>query len=133
MPVTITYDLETTDTNHRTYIRSMLERFHWRRLGGSVFRYEGVQQGGGAAAEDWLNHVVPALMFMRSYALHHHVTFRFFTIDAQSIAHLDHSDSNLLLGNQPQDGNQIQLATPTNQQSAVATIQGFIDAATNAT
>jgi hypothetical protein len=40
MPITLSYDLQTDDANHRTYIRSMFERFGWRRLGGSVFRYE---------------------------------------------------------------------------------------------
>src|SRR5277367_2928321 len=71
MPVTLSYDVTNLDNNERNYIRSMLERFHWQRLGGSVFRYDGVEQADGSVLEDWLNHVAPALMFLRSYALQH--------------------------------------------------------------
>jgi hypothetical protein len=49
MPITISYDLQTDDTNHRNYIRSMFERFGWKRLGGSVLRYEVTDD-----QEDWL-------------------------------------------------------------------------------
>jgi hypothetical protein len=65
MPITISYDLKTEDTNHRNYIRSMFERFGWKRLGGSVLRYE----VGENEEEDWLNDVVPALMLFRSYVV----------------------------------------------------------------
>lgn len=133
MPVTISYDLQTNDNNDRNYVRSMLERFHWRRLGGSVFRYEGVEDAAGDLQEDWLNHVAPALMFMRSYAIQHGITFRFFTLDAQSVAFVDHSDAGLPFGLQPQTGAQIVFADPTNQQSSQQTIRDFIDAGTAAT
>jgi hypothetical protein len=33
MPITVSYDLTAVDTNERTYIRSMFERFGWKRLG----------------------------------------------------------------------------------------------------
>jgi hypothetical protein len=133
MPVTISYDLQTNNNNDRNYMRSMLERFHWRRLGGSVFRYEGVQDAAGDLYEDWLNHVAPALMFMRSYALQHGITFKFFTLDAQSVAFVDHSDPSLPFGLQPQTGAQIAFAAPTNQQSSHQTIRDFIDEAAAAT
>lgn len=133
MPITISYDLQADDNNERTYIRSMLERFHWRRLGGSVFRYDGVDDANGDLQEDWLNHVVPALMFLRSYALRHHINLKFFTLDAHSVAHVDHSDAELLFGQQPQTGANLQLGQPSNPQSSVATIQAFVDTATAAT
>ncbi len=132
MPVTISYDLVTQDGNDRSYIRSMLERFHWRRLGGSVFRYDGVEDTNGDLHEDWLNHVAPALMFMRSYALNHGVTFRFFTLDAQSVAFIDHSDAGLPFGTQPQAGPNVNLIAPTNVQSSEQRIRDFIDASTGA-
>lgn len=133
MPITISYDLVTTDNNHRSYIRSMLERFHWRRLGGSVFRYDGVEDVNGELQEDWLNHVAPALMFMRSYALNHNVTLRFFTLDAQSVAFVDHSDPGLPFGAQPVDGATVVFANPTNEQSSQERIRNFIDAGIAAT
>jgi hypothetical protein len=37
MPVTVSYDLADADYNDRNYVRSMFERFGWKRLGGSVF------------------------------------------------------------------------------------------------
>jgi hypothetical protein len=102
MPVTVSYDLSAVqDANDRNYIRSMFERFNWRRMGGSVFRYDGVDQPGGGKYEDWLNHVVPALMFMRSFLINKNIQLRFFTIDAASVSFLDHSDPAVLLGTAP--------------------------------
>jgi hypothetical protein len=79
MAITLSYDLSDADSNQRNYIRSMLERFRWRRLGGSVFRYEG-RDIDGKSQEDWLNDVIPALMFLRSYAVKKEITFKFFTL-----------------------------------------------------
>src|SRR5207302_265113 len=59
MPVTISYDFKNSKPNDRTYIRSMLERFGWQRLGGSVFRYPHSAASDTAVGEDWLNAVVP--------------------------------------------------------------------------
>ncbi|MCL4743272.1 MAG: hypothetical protein KJZ54_13840 [Phycisphaerales bacterium] len=133
MPVTVTYDLADADGNQRNYIRSMFERFHWRRLGGSVLRYEGEQLADGATGEeDWFNHVAPALMFMRAYCLRHNITIRFFTLDASGVAHIDHSDPALPLGTQPQAGASLSFADPTNQQSSQQTIRDSVDAMTNA-
>ena len=132
MPVTISYDLTTGDNNQRTYIRSMLERFGWRRLGGSVFRYDGVVQGDGSKYEDWLNHVVPSLMFLRSFVLKKQISLNFFTVDATSVSFLDHSDQQMPLGSPPEDGQALSLVSPTNPQSAEQAIRNFVDAATNA-
>lgn len=132
MPVTVTYDLQNADSNQRNYVRSMFERFHWRRLGGSVLRYSGEQQEDGTFQEDWLNHVAPALMFMRAYLLRHAITLKYFTLDTTSVAHVDHSDPAMLLGRQPISGQDMELATPTNSQSSDATIRSVVDAATNA-
>lgn len=111
----------------------MLGRFYWKRLGGSVFRYEGILQSDGTRYEDWLNHVAPSLMFLRSYLLQHNINLRFFTVDAASTSFLDHSDPLALLGSNPQSGDDINLAQPTNNQSSVSTIRSFINAGINAT
>jgi hypothetical protein len=131
MPITISYDLSNVaDNNDRTYVRSMLERFYWRRLGGSVFRYEGVLDAQGVLQEDWLNHVVPALMFFRSFILARGIRLSRFTVDAASVAHIDQSDPLLLLGAAPQRGPAVDLnANPTNQQSREPQLRGFVDAA----
>lgn len=68
-----------------------LERLHWRRLGGSVFRYDGVSQADGTLHEDWLNHIAPSLMFPQSFLVARGITLKFLTVDASSIRFLDHS------------------------------------------
>jgi len=94
MPLTLSYDLaDVVDQNDRTYIRSAMERFRWRRMGGSVFRYEGVDDGGGVIIEDWLNHVIPSLMFFRSFIARKKITLKFFTLDAHGTTFVDHSDA----------------------------------------
>lgn len=134
MPVTISYDVADIDNNQRNYIRSMLERFHWHRFGGSVFRYDGViDQDSQERHEDWLNHVVPALMFFRSYILKNSITLKFFTVDASGATYVDHSDPSLLFGQQPLDGTQLKLnPKPTNVQSSESAVRNFVDEASKA-
>jgi hypothetical protein len=130
MPVTISYDLVVTDGNHRTYVRSALERFHWKRLGGSVFRYDGVDDGHGGRTEDWLNHVVPALMFLRSFLLKKEGSIKFFTLDAHGMATVDLSDAEARYGFGIQDGRALAFAEPTNDQSREQALRDFVDACT---
>jgi len=130
--VTLSYDVANISTNDRNYIRSMLERFHWRRLGGSVFRYSGTTDINGDVYEDWLNHVVPAIMFFRSFVLANNIHLRFFTLDANSISLLDHSDPAELLGSAPAKGPGLVFATPSNGRSSVKTIRKVVDAAIKA-
>jgi hypothetical protein len=113
MPITVSYDLRTDDPNHRSYVRSMFERFGWKRLGGSVFRY-----GQGDDEEDWLNEVVPALMIFRSYVIAKDIELRFFTLDTSSVTHIDFSDPDEQLGEAPEDGDDLTLYEPTNAQSS---------------
>lgn len=126
MSLTLSYDIQTEDNNHRNYLRSMLERFGWQRLGGSVFRYEDEDY------DDWLNRVVPSLMFFRSYILAADIHLRFFTIDANSTSFLDHSDAQQPFGAPPEAGAGIPLVQPSNNQSSAQTIRDFVDAAINA-
>lgn len=123
----ISYDITDVNNNNRNYIRSMLERFHWQRLGGSVFRYEGTLIN-GRLYEDWLNHVAPSLMFLRSFLLLHNISLRFLTVDASSTAFLDHSDPGVPLGTSVQQGEDLDLAEPTNTQSSVIGIRDFVTA-----
>lgn len=131
MPVTLSYDLRDVSDNDRTYVRSMLERFHWRRLGGSVFRYDGVlNDADGTLYEDWLNHIVPSLMFFRAFLLSRNITLRFFTIDVSSTSFVDWSDPTLLYGNAPNPSTNISFNQPTNEQSSINLIRQFIDQTT---
>ena len=131
MPVTITYDLsQVRDNNDRTYIRSALERFGWRRLGGSVFRYDGLPDADGNRTEDWLNHVVPSLMFFRAFILHRNLNLTTFTVDAHAVAMIDVSDPAAPFGAPPQVGAAIPMAVPTNAQSMEQALRDFVDGCT---
>ncbi|WP_146849028.1 hypothetical protein [Brevifollis gellanilyticus] len=125
--LTLSFDLADATPNDRNYLRSMFERFGWKRLGGSVFRYKDENN------DDWLNRVVPSIMFFRSFIVERDIHLKFFTIDANSTSFLDHSDEAIPLGVPPETGAGVQLEEPTNNQSSVGTIRDFIDAASNAT
>ncbi len=131
MPITLSYDLKDASHNQRNYIRSMFERFGWKRLGGSVFRYPDSERK-DVDVEDWLNDVAPSLMFFRSYVLAKKIKVRFFTLDAMSVARVDYSVPSEGVGKRPVSGAKISLRTPTNLQASEATIREFIDAATDA-
>jgi hypothetical protein len=124
MPITVSYDLTDADSNQRNYVRSMFERFGWNRMGGSVFRYEKKDD-----EEDWLNDVVPALMIFRSYVLAKAITITAFTLDTHSVARIDTSDPDETLGYAPENGNDIILETPTNNQSSEERIRRAISSA----
>jgi hypothetical protein len=126
MPVTITYDFSQVDPNDRNYIRSALERFHFRRIGGSVFRYIGTPRG-GETYEDWLNHIAPAIMFFRSFIMSRNIKLKFFTIDSFSISQVDHSDPDTRYGEVPKLGQYLDFAEPTNSQSSVEALRTFVD------
>lgn len=133
MPVTLTYDFTSANPNDRTYIRSMFERFNWKRIGGSVFRYSG-RIVNTVTEEDWLNDVVPALMFFRAYIIKNQMQLSTFTLDTNSISLVDHTDQNFLLGQVPLDSQalQNQFVNPTNTQSSIQTICNFINDGINA-
>jgi hypothetical protein len=128
MPITISYDFHGASPNDRNYVRSALERFGWRRLGGSVFRYP-AENG---ASEDWLNEVAPALTFLRSYVVRKNMNLTRFTIDSMSVAHVDLSDPGATVGNGPLPTIHLAGAAPSNPQSSLQTIQDSVDAAIDA-
>ena len=127
MPITITYDFAGDIGNHRSWLRSMLERFGFRRLGGSVFRYQGTRDASGHDTDDWLNHVAPALMLFRSYVVHNGLTLSRFTIDAHSVAFVDLSDAAAPIGTSPCTGAAVALESPTNAQAGEKDLRKFVD------
>jgi hypothetical protein len=49
-------------------LRSAFERLGWEHLGNTAYRYPKLHQYD--TVEDWFNHVVPALMLLRVFAIH---------------------------------------------------------------
>jgi len=86
MPVTLTFDIEEPlpDPNDRPRIQACFTRLGWEHIGGSAWRYPAL--GTTNVSEDWFNHVVPALMYLRSLAEHGGLKIYNFTIDAHSEA-----------------------------------------------
>jgi hypothetical protein len=64
----------------------------------------------------------------RSYAVANNIEVRFFTLGTQSVAHIDLSDPRTRLGSQPALGTDLNLRTPTNNQSSTRTIRRFVHA-----
>lgn len=87
MPITVTFDIDddsVLDGNDRNRILACFTRLGWERVGGSAWRYPAL--GTANVSEDWMNHVVPALMYLRSIACHANLDVYNFTIDAHSEA-----------------------------------------------
>lgn len=88
MPIVVTFDLVDADTNQRNRVQEIFEKFGWQGLGGTAYRYPPL--AAPIAPEDWLNHVIPALMLFRRYLLSsNRVQLTGLTIDAHSSTGFD--------------------------------------------
>lgn len=65
MPVVVTFDLKNPSSSSLNRIRGFFERLGWERLGNTAYRYPKLH--GQHPTEDWFNHVIPALMLLRSF------------------------------------------------------------------
>ena len=87
MPITVTFDLASgVEANDRNRIRVAFRRFGWETIGGTAYRYPPLNPGSEYSlnSEDWFNHVIPALMYMRSVIDARRIEVANFTIDAFS-------------------------------------------------
>ena len=68
MPVVLTFDLNSTHTapNDHAYLKSAFHRLGWQSIGSTAYRYPRLGTL-DQPVEDWLNHVIPALMLFRAY------------------------------------------------------------------
>lgn len=82
MSVIVAYDFQAAPgPQHYNRVRDVFEKLNWEHVGGSTYRYPKTVP---AAGEDWLNEVIPALMFFRSYVARHNLTLSKWVISAQS-------------------------------------------------
>ncbi len=87
MPVTFNFDVEQAsilDANDRTRIQVAFLRLGWEHIGGSAWRYPRIDAD--PISEDWMNHVIPALMYFRSLVEHSGMVVTKFSLDAHSEA-----------------------------------------------
>ena len=86
----MTFDISGPTPLELNRIRSFFERLGWDRLGNTAYRYPRLHTP--PSAEDWFNHVIPALMLLRAFARHAMTTGRNiskFSIDVQSSTGFD--------------------------------------------
>ncbi|MBI5706440.1 MAG: hypothetical protein HZC36_05565 [Armatimonadetes bacterium] len=84
MPIVITFHLKGAGPATRNRMQCFFERLGWQNLGGSAFRYPKLADQRQNPMEDWFNHVIPALMLLRSAVLNQNLQMTKFTIDVQS-------------------------------------------------
>lgn len=128
MPITVTFDIQRPKSAELNRLRSLFERLGWEHLGNTAYRYP--KLGGQPAAEDWFNHVVPALMLLRSFARRAAETGRNiqkFTIDVQSSTGHDPKTG---VGAPPLPASQIAYSQPSESGQAFGrrNLQAWIDA-----
>jgi hypothetical protein len=85
MPITVTFDIERPTPRELNRLRGAFERLGWEHLGNTAYRYPKLDEHD--VVEDWFNHVVPALMLLRAFAVGLLADGRRldkFSIDAQS-------------------------------------------------
>jgi hypothetical protein len=82
VPVTLSFDIQGASPNQRNRLQSMFERFGWQDLDGSSYRYPTLEET--PYAEDWFNHVIPALMLFRTYVLESGMPLTKLSLDVQS-------------------------------------------------
>ncbi len=111
MPVIVTFDLEKPETNDLNRIRGFFERLGWEHLGNTAYRYPKLHSQ--HLTEDWFNHVVPALMMLRTFALNAPsagLTVTKFSIDAQSSTGYNPTTN---IGTLPMDAKHITYSQPS--------------------
>src|SRR4051794_19177065 len=90
VPITVTFDVHQPTARELNRIRGLFERLGWEHLGNTAYRYPKLH--GQHPTEDWFNHVLPALLLLRAFALHAQQTGRNlakFSIDVQSSTGFD--------------------------------------------
>lgn len=124
MAVVITFDLKNYQESDHARLKSMFERFGWENLGGTAYRYPRLETD-DQPVEDWLNHVVPALMLFRAYLTNSQgVVLKRFTIDTNSSAGYNPSTG---FGNGPLPGKDAACYEPESKQFGVKNLRKWLD------
>jgi hypothetical protein len=71
----------------RNRVQTAFQRLGWQHLGGTAYRYP--RFGAEHTTEDWLNHVVPALMLFRTLIQTNNINLVKYTLDIQSSTGFD--------------------------------------------
>jgi hypothetical protein len=120
VPIMLSFDLVGADAVHYKTLQSQFERFGWENAGGSCYRYPRLNEP--QYPEDWLNCVIPALMFFRTYICGRDFGLGKYSLDTQTStgAHEQH----------PSSGSTIKLSETANQHLPEARLRKWLDEVT---
>jgi hypothetical protein len=110
MPITVTFDIERPTSLELSRLRSAFLRLGWEHLGNTAYRYPKLHEYD--AVEDWFNRVIPALMLLRTFAVHLLAdgrSLRKFSLDVQSSTGFDPVTG---VGTPPLEGHDINYVLP---------------------
>jgi hypothetical protein len=127
MPITVTFDIQSPEPRELNRIRGFFERLGWEHLGNTAYRYPKLH--GQHPAEDWFNHVIPALMMVRAFARYAARSGRNickFSIDVQSSTGFNPVTN---VGTPPLPADQITYSQPSKSGQAFAqrSLEAWID------
>jgi hypothetical protein len=111
VPIVVTFDLIRPEPLELNRLRGAFERLGWQRLGNTAYRYP--RLGARLSPEDWLNHVIPALMLLRAYSRSAARAGRGilrFTVDAHVSTGCGHDED---IGLRPQAAGDIEHVNPS--------------------
>jgi hypothetical protein len=111
MPIIVTFDISRPNPRELNRLRGLFERLGWEHLGNTAYRYPKLHSE--HPAEDWFNHVIPALMLLRAFARFAATTgrdIRKFSIDVQSSTGFDPETA---VGTPPLPAGQITFSRPS--------------------
>ena len=116
MPVVLSFDVTGTEASETARVRSFFERLGWEPLDGNTFRYPRIgAPGAESPPEDWFNHVVPALMLFRAFALAAPHRLKAATLDVHTSTGYRRASG---FGTPPLNADEIQLYEPQRLSSA---------------
>lgn len=124
MPVVFTFDISGAPNTDYNQIQSFFERFGWQNLGGTAWRYPRLGAELDHPVEDWFNHVIPALMLFRCYAVDGEGVLTRFTLDVHSSAGMNPETE---FGTPPLASEQINLYQPNNVQFGESNLLDWLD------
>jgi hypothetical protein len=130
MPITVTFDIERPTPLELNRLRSAFLRLGWEHLGNTAYRYPQLYEHD--AVEDWFNHVIPALMLLRAFAVSLLVdgrSLKKFSLDVLSSTGYDPVTS---VGSPPLAADNIDFELPTrgNSSFGLQNLKDWIDGVT---
>lgn len=132
MPVVLTFDLnnEHKGPNDHAYLKSGFHRLGWQSIGSTAYRYPRLGTL-DQPVEDWLNHVIPALMLFRSYCAAKPLAVDDFSLEVHSSSsgYVPAIEGRPEYGRKAQSGQQIHLypSPPPHHHYGEANLRNWID------